>query len=978
MHGSTDPDPGGRNACASNAQPKFTVALGPIGRADRVKGLTSTRPGPRRPSDRHNPSSTRSDPLRRRGAPPDPNSFSHRHTRRAGAGTAGLKLGRPLTGPVSTRGPLRRAARLALLAVALILAVAPTTAALNPILPAGHRAGVAGQALQPTDLSLRAPPPAAAAAHPGPTSQGSVAAPVRPATTGGFPPPISLGPGTGGSPVGMARISTLGPSSTLTWASGAPSEPAVPSGVRPTAVILAPMGIADFGYANASDPATFHNYSTSEFLATVHIRSLDATSSFGDNWTGFQLNVVVPFTNGSRTILYWFQNVVNLNTSTGLVAFFNNVWNFSGNRTLNCTDVIGNGTGCGWYFDSPSADAPGMDVNLTFPVNISVKLVSSIIGGVPHVQFAYDDGYGWVAYDNVSVPWAGGWTDPGFPVQEGKYYHVEFVFGGPSWGASATAHGANMTFYLSFFNGHNLQPVITAWDYGGYTAECAANLSESPLLHDPSGVPAARGTAGRENPTLLYSRPDVALLNVSSSLANGTILVNGSATSYTGGLANLTLAPGTYRIDLENASRLVATQSVTLSAGEYLGLVLNPTPEVVVAVPTANRSSSDVGQSVSFSTHASGGTGGYTYTWTGLPAGCGATGPTLRCVTPTADDLLVGVTAADSIGQTGRSGTLAFRVYSDPVLVAPAWNRTTIDVGQKAESSASLVNPGSGQDAMYWDWNSSGGGALHCTLPNPTSVVCASTVAGSFALMAEVRDGNGGEARVSTAALIVLSDPWASAPSISSGATDLGVPVDLKVDAFNGTGLYRYAWNGLPGGCSSIAAGFTCTPTSAGGFQVSVTVTDSNGFSVTTTGEALTVNPLVGVGVAGPIGSRLPGEQLSWTATGSGGTGSLSYAWLFGDGTGASGPVAQHAFARPGTYTVSVWANDSIGGSAQVQFSVEILSPSTGPTSPASSLSFSQPALALGAAGAVGVALALAWRFFRRGRGGADAMRRPE
>ena len=60
MHGSTDPDPGGRNACASNAQPKFTVASAPIGRADRMKGADFNPAGTSAPIG---PSQSEFDPL---------------------------------------------------------------------------------------------------------------------------------------------------------------------------------------------------------------------------------------------------------------------------------------------------------------------------------------------------------------------------------------------------------------------------------------------------------------------------------------------------------------------------------------------------------------------------------------------------------------------------------------------------------------------------------------------------------------------------------------------------------------------------------------------------------------------------------------------------------------------------------------------------------------------------------------------------
>jgi hypothetical protein len=51
----------------------------------------------------------------------------------------------------------------------------------------------------------------------------------------------------------------------------------------------------------------------------------------------------------------------------------------------------------------------------------------------------------------------------------------------------------------------------------------------------------------------------------------------------------------------------------------------------------------------------------------------------------------------------------------------------------------------------------------------------------------------------------------------------------------------------------------------------------------------------------------------------------VTYAWDFGGGATATGPVAQHTFAAPGTYKVSVTATDSAGNSATKEASVEVV-----------------------------------------------------
>ncbi|MGI0133212.1 MAG: thermopsin family protease [Thermoplasmata archaeon] len=729
------------------------------------------------------------------------------------------------------------------------------------------------------------------------------------------------------SPFGSTRLSTLGPSRVNAFAGGGgPVDLGSRSGA-PTTAIIAPMGIADFGYSDYRNASTFHNYTTSAFRGTVHISSLNANaSSNGGNWTGFQLNVVIPFTNGTTTILYWFQDVVNLNTSTGLVYFFNNIWNFSGSLV----NVTGNGSQglASFYYDGAPSDAPGMLVNLTFPVNISVELDSSVIDGVPHVAFLYDDGYGWVSYDNVSMPWARGWIDPGFPVQEGKYYHVEFVFGGPFGGEQATVFESNMTFELSFFNGHNFQPVITAWDFGSYTAEAAADLSESPALNGTSGVPSALAIAGTENPGLMYSRDNISLLNLTTPVLTGTLVVNRSATPYVGGEVNLTLSPGAYRIALVNQSGTVATHEIQLTAGEYLAMTLYP--DMVVAIPTANRSSADVGQLIRFATDVSGGGGGFAYSWSGLPIGCAGSGSSIDCRTADSGTFAIRVLVTDSIGAQAESPPLAFTVYPLPVMSAPLADRSTVDVGQAITFTSTVTEPGAGGDTIHWNWIAPGPDAMTCagSLLRP---VCTANAAGSYAPAVSVRDQNGGTGTTVGSTVTVYSDPAVSAVSLSVSTTDVGMPVDFSVSTAGGSGSLHYAWTGLPPGCSSTQPEFTCRPQFAGSDAVGVMVTDSDGFAIGSNVAILVVNRALAATMDGPTGAHPTGETLTWIAAGTGGTPPDSYEWTFGDGWVARGSAVEHAYERVGAYTVHLWVNDSVGGSTAAQSNVTITSPPRNP-----------------------------------------------
>src|ERR1019366_1586305 len=64
----------------------------------------------------------------------------------------------------------------------------------------------------------------------------------------------------------------------------------------------------------------------------------------------------------------------------------------------------------------------------------------------------------------------------------------------------------------------------------------------------------------------------------------------------------------------------------------------------------------------------------------------------------------------------------------------------------------------------------------------------------------------------------------------SLGAGKVGVPYNGQISATGGGGPYSYAGSVLPGGLSlSAAGGISGTPTAAGQFTLTATVTDSKG-----------------------------------------------------------------------------------------------------------------------------------------------------
>jgi hypothetical protein len=774
----------------------------------------------------------------------------------------------------------------------------------------------------------------------------------------------------------------------------------------------APMGVGDFGVTPSS---TAYTYSSSAFVGTVQIRSISAnagTGGLGGNWVSFQLNVVLVLTHGGYTTAFWIQDVPLLNTSTRQIWFENNIWNLT-NSYLQLTSgaLSGNGsiyscgTGfpvyCAYYADGPSSAYAGNGVTLAYPVNVSVEVVSSVLSGLPHVGFAYNDGHGWVTYDNVTFPWARGWTDSGFVVNGssynpfGTYYDAEMVYGGPGGGSTASNQASNMTISLLDDNGHNFQAVSNAWDFGGDTAETVSSVLESVASGPSPGPPAALVRAGPGGLGTLYGRSNVAIVNLSSPVRNGVLLVNGSSTSFRGKVANITLAPGAYHLVLRNGTRAVAAWNLTLSAGEYLAL--EPVPTLLLS-PASGRGGSSVTASGSWfaplskttvrwtptssslcnaTTNASGAfscaftvpaaaqgnytvkatdsaspadsatarftettnltvsvdlsadatdtsvaldisaiaSGGYTpyasYAWSfGDGGNATTTSDSTSHSYDSSGSYTIGVEVTDRVGSTSTA-SVGVTINAPPQVGTPFGNRTGADVGQAVTFGVSATLGTLPYSSFDWSGLPSG-----CTATSTSSPMCALTSPMTLDITVVVTDAAGVSSPASSElSFPVDADPIASMPQSSRASADVGQSVTFTTTASLGSGGYSYNWSGLPTGCLGWTASFECLPVGSGTFVVNVTVTDSNGWSVTSASRTFAVynDPTA----ATPTGNRSSadvGQSVTFVTVAALGIGAFQYAWagLLSGCVGSAASVACTA-AASGSFSITVTVTDANG-----------------------------------------------------------------
>ncbi|MCI4323196.1 MAG: PKD domain-containing protein [Thermoplasmata archaeon] len=367
--------------------------------------------------------------------------------------------------------------------------------------------------------------------------------------------------------------------------------------------------------------------------------------------------------------------------------------------------------------------------------------------------------------------------------------------------------------------------------------------------------------------------------------------------------------PGNFSVSV-----LVTDSNGATIAGGPLAVSVDS--DVVAATPTASTGSGtvDAGQSVVFTTSASNGSGIYTsFTWTGLPTGCNGVTASVTCsgADLPAGQYSIAVSATDSNGFTSvPTIPINFAVIRDLTVTTPSASRPSGDLGQSV-TFTTISSEGSGGAIFAWSGLPTG-----CSSVDSDLIQCELNTPGSFSVQVQATDSNQFSVTSAVLPFQVDIDPTAT---LTANRTmfDVGQTVTLSATGASGSGVYTYSWLGLPSGCSGATAVLNCTPPAAGNFSAEVKITDSDGMTADSPIVALVVAAtLTGVIVASS-GSPTVGQSVTLTASPSGGTGPLSIAWLFGDGSKGSGVSVNHTYSSGGSYVVTVWINDSRGESVE-------------------------------------------------------------
>ncbi len=164
-----------------------------------------------------------------------------------------------------------------------------------------------------------------------------------------------------------------------------------------------------------------------------------------------------------------------------------------------------------------------------------------------------------------------------------------------------------------------------------------------------------------------------------------------------------------------------------------------------VTKPTSSTTLADVGQAVSFTTAARGGSGGNHFTWWGLPTGCRSPDAANVTCSPTgAGHFTVSVAVTDSSGVTARSASLALVVSPDPAITSFAASPARLLLGQHL---VLIVKTSGGSGVFVYGYRGLPPG---CSSENLSTFACTPSTAGTFVVEATVTDANGFQAAQNT------------------------------------------------------------------------------------------------------------------------------------------------------------------------------------------------------------------------------------
>ncbi len=395
---------------------------------------------------------------------------------------------------------------------------------------------------------------------------------------------------------------------------------------------------------------------------------------------------------------------------------------------------------------------------------------------------------------------------------------------------------------------------------------------------DANGCTASASYSINKGPGITFNSPVIENSNCGQSNGSIVVSVNGGTNPITYTWSNplpsndtvTGLAAGTYDVTATDANGCSVTASYTIT-------------DIVISFGTPQITDAGCNTPGSIIVTVVGATDPINYTWSGGQ--------------PNNDTLLnlaAGTYNVTAVDANGCSATATYNVGTAPnnlAFATPVIVDVTCNGGNDGSITASTTG---GVGTVTYVWN---------TIPQQNTAGISGLTAGTYSVTAT--DANG--CSVSTSYTVNEPTPITLGAPVITDATCL-VGGTVTVTATGGTGTLTYVWSNGDNGtlADSLTAG-----------AVNLTVTDASGCSVTATYNIGSVPNTLAFGAPTIVNvSCNGGNDGAITATTTGGTGTVTFAWS----TTPTQTTATISNLTAGAYTVTI--TDSLGCSASATYNV--------------------------------------------------------
>jgi len=416
--------------------------------------------------------------------------------------------------------------------------------------------------------------------------------------------------------------------------------------------------------------------------------------------------------------------------------------------------------------------------------------------------------------------------------------------------------------------------------------------------------------------------PDFTLTISGSNLDGGVVYWNGSPliTTLSGSNllsatvpAALIAAPGTASVDVANAGG---------GLSNFVVFTIYPQP---LSITTTSLSAGTAGTAYSLQLTAMGGRPPYVWTANTLPAGLVLSPSGVLSGTPTSAGAFNIVFTVTDAANSSKSQSLALTISPPPLSITSA---AALPDGTATVAYSQTLAASGGMPPYKW---SLGNGAPTGLVLNAGTGVFSGTpsVKGTYSFSVQLADSSGTTVSQTFTLNIQAAPITITTTSVFDGTA--GKPYSQPFAASGGTPPYKWSLTSsqLTGLTLDPTQGtLTGTPQSQGAFNITITVTDSSGATVSKPFTLVVAPPLLTITTASPLPPI--GINTAYTQTFSATGGTPPYTWLITVGTipgltlNAATGTLSGAPTAPGTYTLTVQAKDNLGGTANKSFSLTV------------------------------------------------------